>query len=100
MKKKITNNVLRVVVSIIGLTTTLNAEAAIFGNGIKTVLAEIKDNYIPVLLICTVVFVLFNLGNFFGADSDWKKGVRNFIIYVIAMAIGSSIIAYAASQSI
>lgn len=95
LKKKLFNKSQKAILFVSGLMTTLSASAQeIFGSGGNKLLQEVRSNWGWVLLIVTIIFLLFNLGNFMGENSDSKKGVRNILLYVGAVLLSIALIKY------
>lgn len=94
MKKKI-------LLAISFLTGAAQTYAAtnIFGDPSKF-LDEIKS-YAPYVIVGVfIVSGLFNLGNFFGENRDYKKGIYNVVGYVVGVTIFLAVVTYLTSLSI
>lgn len=74
------------------LTTSYMSAAKIFGNAPKDLLDEVKENWIPILVIYTLIFGIFNLKHFHGDSADSKKGVTAIIIYVGSILVTVGIV--------
>lgn len=72
----------------------------IFGDAPTKLLSEVKRNWIPILVIYTLVFAIFNLKHFHGESADSKKGVTAIIIYVGSILVSIAIIKYVESISL
>lgn len=66
----------------------------IFGDAPTKLLSEVKKNWIPILVIYTLVFAIFNLKYFHGESADSKKGVVAIIIYVGSILVSVAVIQY------
>lgn len=83
------------------LTSTIKTYAAsgIFGDP-SQFLNEIKS-YAPFVIVgIFIISGLFNLGNFFGENRDYKKGIYNIVGYVCGVTIFIAVVAYLTSLSI
>jgi uncharacterized membrane protein len=69
----------------LSFVTGQQAEAQIFGNGGSDIVTELEGYWIYIVLGIFIVVMGFNLGNFVGENRDIKTGVKNLIIYVVAV---------------
>jgi len=72
----------------------------IFGDAPTKLLGEVKRNWIPILVIYTLIFAIFNLKHFHGESADSKKGVTAIIIYVGSILVSIAIVKYVESISL
>ncbi|MFV0468638.1 MAG: hypothetical protein ACK5MK_06895 [Dysgonomonas sp.] len=92
--KKISNSVCSFIntyklrfVMFLGLAaaTGQEAKAQIFGNSGSDIVTELESYWVWVVLGVFIVVMAFNLGNFVGDNRDIKTGVKNVIIFVVAV---------------
>lgn len=69
----------------LSLVTGQQAKAQIFGNGGSDIVSELESYWPYVVLGVFIVVMGFNLGNFVGENRDIKTGVKNLIIFVVAV---------------
>lgn len=81
------------------VSMTISAQE-IFGDAPTKLLSEVKRNWIPILVIYTLIFAIFNLKHFHGESADSKKGVTAIIIYVGSILVSIAVIKYVESVSL
>jgi uncharacterized membrane protein len=76
------------VIAFLALSAATGQQAraqSIFGAGGSDIVTELEGYWIYVVLGVFIVVMGFNLGNFVGENRDIKTGVKNLIIFVVAV---------------